>query len=70
MDGSEVFISRRKGKNLRKITPREASRLQGLPDSFMIPVSDVQAYRQIGNSVAVPAIKVVAKQIIPHIRGR
>jgi DNA (cytosine-5)-methyltransferase 1 len=67
-DGSEVLISRGRGKNPRKITPREAARLQGFPDSFVIPVSDVQAYRQFGNSVAVPVIKAVANQIVPHIR--
>jgi DNA (cytosine-5)-methyltransferase 1 len=60
-DGSEILISTR--GNPRKITPREAARLQGFPDSFVIPVSDTQAYRQFGNSVAVNVIKALAKEM-------
>lgn len=62
-DGSEILIEQ-KGKNPRKLTPREAARLQGYPDSFIIPVSDCQAYKQFGNSVAVPVIKSLSKKII------
>lgn len=62
-DGSEILIEQ-KGKNPRKLTPREAARLQGFPDSFIIPVGDSQAYKQFGNSVAVPVIKAVAKEVI------
>lgn len=62
-DGSEILIEQ-KGKNPRKLTPREASRLQGFPDSFILPNSDMQMYKQFGNSVAVPVIRVLAKQII------
>lgn len=62
-DGSEILIEQ-KGKNPRKITPREAARLQGFDDSFIIPVSDMQAYKQFGNSVAVPVIKALAKKIV------
>lgn len=61
-DGSEILIEQ-KGKNPRKITPREAARLQGFPDTFKIPVSDTQAYRQFGNSVCVPVIKAIAKNM-------
>lgn len=61
-DGSEILIEQ-EGKNPRKITPREASRLQGFPDNFKIPVSDTQAYKQFGNSVCVPVIKALSKQI-------
>lgn len=61
-DGSEILIEQ-KGKNPRKITPREAARLQGYTDDFIIPVSDAQAYKQFGNSVAVPVIMSLAKQI-------
>ena len=49
---------------IRKMTPREWARLQGFPDTFKIPVSDTQAYKQFGNSVAVPAIQATANQII------
>lgn len=62
-DGSEILIEQ-EGKNPRKLTPREASRLQGFPKEFVIPVSDTQAYRQFGNSVAVPVVNAVAKQIL------
>ena len=48
------------GEFLRKMTPREWARLQGFPDKFIIPVSDVQAYKQFANSVPVPMIKQVA----------
>jgi len=62
-DGSEILI-KQKNKNPRKLTPREAARLQGFPDNFKIPVSDTQAYKQFGNSVAVPVIKALSKKII------
>jgi DNA (cytosine-5)-methyltransferase 1 len=62
-DGSEILIEQ-ENKNPRKLTPREAARLQGFPENFIIPVSDAQAYKQFGNSVAVPVIKTLAKQII------
>jgi len=61
-DGSEILIEQN-GKNPRKLTPREASLLQGFPSDFVIPVSDVQAYKQFGNSVAVPVIKALAQEI-------
>jgi DNA (cytosine-5)-methyltransferase 1 len=66
-DGSEILIEQ-KGKNPRKITPREAARLQGFPDSFKIPVSDAQAYRQFGNSVAVPVVSAIARQMIKILK--
>lgn len=62
-DGSEILIEQ-EGKNPRKITPREAARLQGFPEQFIIPVSDTQAYKQFGNSVAVPVINAIAKEIL------
>ena len=62
-DGSEILIEQ-EGKNPRKITPREAARLQGFPENFIIPVSDTQAYKQFGNSVAVPVIHAIAEQML------
>jgi DNA (cytosine-5)-methyltransferase 1 len=50
-------------EGIRKMTPREWARLQGFPDEFKIVVSDVQAYKQLGNSVAIPAIQATAKKI-------
>ena len=65
-DGSEILI-KQNNKNPRKLTPREAARLQGFPESFKIPVSDTQAYKQFGNSVAVPVIKSISKNILKVI---
>ena len=65
-DGSEILIEQ-KNKNPRKLSPREAGRLQGFPDNFQIVVSDTQAYKQFGNSVAVPVIRELAKEIFSHI---
>ena len=61
-DGSEILIEQ-KNKNPRRLTPREAARLQGFPDTFIIPVSDNHAYKQFGNSVAVPMLSAVAEKI-------
>jgi DNA (cytosine-5)-methyltransferase 1 len=66
-DGSEILI-KQEDKNPRKLSPREAGRLQGFPNSFKIPVSDTQAYRQFGNSVAVPVIEELAKNIYKQIK--
>lgn len=51
-------------EGIRKMTPREWARLQGFPDNFLIPVSDASAYKQFGNSVAVPAIQATAYKIL------
>jgi DNA (cytosine-5)-methyltransferase 1 len=54
-------------EGIRKMTPREWARLQGFPDNFKIVVSDAQAYKQFGNSVAVPAIQATAEKIIEKL---
>ena len=41
--------------------------MQGFPDTFKIPVSDTQAYKQFGNSVVVPLMANVAKLIVAEI---
>ena len=51
-------------EGIRKMTPREWARLQGFPDNYIIPVADASAYKQFGNSVAVPAIQVTANKIL------
>jgi DNA (cytosine-5)-methyltransferase 1 len=66
-DGSEILVSRGEGRNPRRLTPRECARLMGFPDSYQIPVSDTQAYKQFGNSVAVPVIRTVAEIMQPGI---
>ena len=64
-DGSEILIPQGGGKNPRKLSPRECARLMGYPDEYRIDlVSDVQAYRQCGNSVIVPLITAVSERII------
>lgn len=55
---------------IRKMTPREWARLQGFPDSYKIVVSDVQAYKQFGNSVSVPAVAATAKQIVAVLNAQ
>jgi DNA (cytosine-5)-methyltransferase 1 len=60
-DGSEILIETT--RNPRRLTPREAARLQGFPDDFVIPVSDTQAYKQFGNSVAIPVVEAIAHDL-------
>jgi DNA (cytosine-5)-methyltransferase 1 len=66
-DGSEILI-KQDNKNPRMLTPREAARLQGFPENYQIVVSDTQAYKQFGNSVAVPVIRKIANQICIALR--
>ncbi|WP_072542594.1 DNA (cytosine-5-)-methyltransferase [Bacteroides mediterraneensis] len=64
-DGSEILIPQGDGINPRRLTPRECARLMGYPDEYIInKVSDVQAYRQCGNSVVVPLITAVSEQLV------
>ncbi len=57
-------------EGIRKMTPREWARLQGFPDKYIIPVADASAYKQFGNSVAVPAIQATATKILELILER
>lgn len=69
-DGSEILIHQ-EGKNPRRLTPRECARLMGFETRagkrMVIPVSDTQAYRQFGNSVAVPVVRAIAKELVPRL---
>lgn len=68
-DGSEILVPQ-EGKNPRRLTPRECARLMGYPDSFVIDqVSEVQAYKQFGNSVVVPLITAVSKEIVKTMKS-
>ena len=67
-DGSEILIEQ-EGKNPRKLTPREAARLQGFPEEYVIPVSDAQAYKQFGNTVSIPVVSAIAKQILKALNN-
>lgn len=69
-DGSEILIRQRGKKNPRRLTPRECARIMGFPNSFNIPVSDTQAYKQFGNSVVVPVVERIARHLKAHLLGR
>lgn len=62
-DGSEILIPQ-KGRNPRRLTPKECSRLMGFPKELSIVVSDTQAYRQFGNALVPPIAESVAKQVV------
>lgn len=62
-DGKECLIPQ-EGKNPRMLSPRECARLQGFPESFLIPTAKTVAYKQFGNSVAIPVIGLIADSIL------
>lgn len=66
-DGSEILIPQAGGSNPRRLTPDEAKRLMGYPDHLQFPVSDTQAYRQLGNSVSPPVVEAIARQLTAAI---
>jgi DNA (cytosine-5)-methyltransferase 1 len=66
-DGSEILIKQAR-KNPRKLTPREAARLMGFPETFKLVVSDTQAYKQFGNAVVVPVVRPIAQQIVAALQ--
>ena len=69
-DGSEILV-KQKGRNPRRLTPRECSRLMGFEApsraDIQIPVSDNQAYRQFGNAVVVPVVDNIARCMVPYL---
>lgn len=65
-DGKECLIPTQEGPP-RMLTKREAARLQGYPEDFILPRAKTPAYKQIGNSVAVPVVSELASQIIRHL---
>lgn len=72
-DGSEVLIDQShidEDLNPRKLSPREAARLQGFPDEFVLNQSNTQAYKQFGNSVTVPVVHELAKQLTPLLQKK
>ena len=70
-DGSEILINEEwllSNPNPRRLTPRECARLQGFPDSFNISAcSDTQLYKQFGNSVCVPVVSSIIKNILDKL---
>lgn len=67
-DGSEILVSQGPRKRPRRLTPRECARLMGLPDTFVIPVSDTQAYQLIAEAAVVPIISAVAKYMASKLK--
>jgi DNA (cytosine-5)-methyltransferase 1 len=67
-DGAEILIAQ-KGNNPRRLTPRECARIMGYPDNFKIVCSDTRAYKQFGNSVAVPVVQQVAIKMLESLRN-
>lgn len=63
-DGSEILIDQNANRNPRKLTPREAARLQGFPDSFQVSKSKTQAYKQFGNSITVVVARSVVEKLL------
>lgn len=53
---------------IKRLTSKEGLKMQGFPDCFTFPVSETQAMRQLGNSVAIPAVQAVAESIIKELR--
>ena len=66
-DGKECLIPQ-KENNPRLLTPRECARLQGYPDKFSTAVAKTPAYKQFGNSVAVPVVSRIAKNIFMELQ--
>jgi len=67
-DGKECLVPQGK-KNPRMLTPRECARLQGFPDHFIIPTAKTSAYRLFGNSVAIPVITKIARNIVGSLKN-
>ncbi len=67
-DGSEILIEQ-ENRNPRKLTPREATNLQGFPRNFILHQSKVESYKQAGNSVAVPVVSCIAESIANQFFG-
>jgi DNA (cytosine-5)-methyltransferase 1 len=67
-DGSEILIPQL-DKNPRRLTPRECARLMGFPETFIIPVSDNQAYKQFGNAVVPPVVEAIGQEILKSLNN-
>ncbi len=57
------------GEGIRKMTPREWARLQGFPDDYLLPLADGHLYKQLGNSVTVPVIEAIARNIYHQLES-
>jgi len=68
-DGAEVLVPQQGGLNPRRLTPRECARLMGYPDAMKIVCSDTRAYKQFGNSVAVPVVEAISRSVLAALNG-
>jgi DNA (cytosine-5)-methyltransferase 1 len=66
-DGSEILIDEEDGRNPRKLSSREALRLQGFPEWFAPHPSYCQATKQAGNAVPVPVVDAIVERLIPFL---
>ena len=66
-DGSEILLDQGPNRNPRRLTPRECARLMGFPETFDIPVSDNQAYKQFGNAVVPLIVDKFASDLVSRI---
>lgn len=57
------------GKVVRKLTPKECLRMQGFPSDFILPSSKNASYRLLGNSVSVPVISAIFKEVLTQTRN-
>ena len=61
-------MAKKVSESIRKLTPRETANFQGFPKSFILPnIANSKLYHQFGNSVTVPLIKRIAKEMIKHL---
>ncbi|MHA1185808.1 MAG: DNA cytosine methyltransferase [Candidatus Heimdallarchaeota archaeon] len=60
-DGDDIQL--RNNEGIRKMTEREWARLQGFPEEFKFPVAKTRIYRQLANSVPIPVISAIAKEM-------
>jgi len=68
-DGSEILIPQSRGRNPRRLTPKECARLMGFDEKYQnnIVVSDTQAYRQFGNAIVPKVAEAVINQVAPFL---
>lgn len=66
-DGSEILVQDKPEANPRKLTPAEGLALQGFPRNFEMPVSDTQAFRQLGNAVPVSVVRFIANEVKQYL---
>lgn len=67
---TRVLVDKRYPDGVRPFSIREWARLQGVPDWFEFPVSNTNAYKQIGNGVAVPKARWVGSELLRYFNAK